>query len=209
MSKWTAIAECIRQSHEKAGGRSAESARSQENGLYTLYALGRSPVSEVANAANGERQHALNVPPAAATIAPEQRAAFGAGNVPDAELRALVDAVAAFHGFTLEQRAEAHEIAQADQAAALECFRIQAAKIPKAERSSDDRITCNQCANLVGRRCAKWKEMGAARGWEPAPDENGNHRLIRCEQFKPETGEQDQRTGAQRWPNLSGKPTVH
>ena len=47
-----------------------------------------------------------------------------------AELRALVDAVATFHGFTLEQTAEAQEIAQADAVAALECFRTLAGKIP-------------------------------------------------------------------------------
>jgi len=40
-----------------------------------------------------------------------------------AELRALVDAVAAFHGFTLEQTAEAQQIAEADHVTALECFR--------------------------------------------------------------------------------------
>ena len=40
-----------------------------------------------------------------------------------AELRALVEAVAAFHGFTADQTSEAQQIAQADQVAALECFR--------------------------------------------------------------------------------------
>lgn len=40
-----------------------------------------------------------------------------------AELRALVDLIADHHAFTPAQRAEAQQIAQADQVAALECFR--------------------------------------------------------------------------------------
>ena len=44
-----------------------------------------------------------------------------------AELRELVDAVAAFHGFTPEQTAEAQQIAAADHVAALECFRTMTA----------------------------------------------------------------------------------
>lgn len=47
-----------------------------------------------------------------------------------AELQALVDVVATFHGFTPEQTAEAQQIAQADTLAALECFRELAAAIP-------------------------------------------------------------------------------
>jgi len=46
----------------------------------------------------------------------------------EAELTALVDVVADFHGFTPAQRVEALEIALADQEAALECFRILAAR---------------------------------------------------------------------------------
>jgi hypothetical protein len=46
-----------------------------------------------------------------------------------AELTALVNRVADHHGFTAEQRQEALEIALADSAAALECFRILAAGI--------------------------------------------------------------------------------
>ena len=45
-------------------------------------------------------------------------------NTQQVELRALVDAVAAFHGFTPEQTAEAQQIAAADLVAALECFRL-------------------------------------------------------------------------------------
>lgn len=99
---------------------------------------------------------------------------------PNEELRALVDVVASFHNFTAEQRTEAYEIARADQAAAMECFRVQAAKIPKAKPSSDDRITCDQCAHLVGRKCARWKELGAPQGYAPV------QLPLRCEQFKSE-----------------------
>lgn len=56
----------------------------------------------------------------------------------DAELRALVDAVAAFHGFTPEQTAEAQEIAHADLDAALECFRVLAARIPQPANRNDE-----------------------------------------------------------------------
>ena len=44
------------------------------------------------------------------------------------ELRTLVEAVATFNGLTEDQTAEAHHIAQADAVAALECFRILAAR---------------------------------------------------------------------------------
>ena len=64
-----------------------------------------------------------SLPTAPATIAPEQRGNPGAGHPANAELRALVDAVAAFHGFTPDQTAEAQQIAEADHVAALECFR--------------------------------------------------------------------------------------
>ena len=116
---------------------------------------------------------------------------------------ALVDAVADFHGFNPEQRAEAKQIALADPVAALECFRAQVAKIPGIQPTTDDRITCSRCANLAGRKCVKWEKLGAARGWEPV------QLSLRCEQFKPEAGEADQRTGAERWPSLLADVTVH
>lgn len=71
-----------------------------------------------------------NVLAAAPTIAPAERARLGDAVAPEAELIALVDAVADFHGFNPEQRAEAKQIALADLEAALECFRAQVAKIP-------------------------------------------------------------------------------
>jgi hypothetical protein len=56
-------------------------------------------------------RQSANSPPS--TIAPDELV----------ELRTLVNAVAAFHGFTPGQTAEAQQIAQADAVAALECFR--------------------------------------------------------------------------------------
>ena len=90
-------------------------------------------------AVDGDRQQPANVPSAAPTIAREQRNNTGAGIHTHAELRALVDAVAAFHGFTLEQTAEAQQIAQADPVAALECFRVLAAQIPQPVNRNGER----------------------------------------------------------------------
>ena len=124
-----------------------------------------------------------------ATIASDQRA----------ELRTLVDAVADFHGFTLEQTAEAQQIAQGDQVAALECFRSQAAKL-----ATDDRIKCRQCSYLRGRICTQAALLGAGRGYAPILEI-----ARRCEWFKPLANAEDQRTGAQRWPNRLTKPAIH
>jgi len=44
------------------------------------------------------------------------------------ELVALINQIADHHGFMPTQRAEAHQIAEADQVAALECFRSLAAR---------------------------------------------------------------------------------
>lgn len=146
--------------------------------------------------AGTDRQQPANVATARATIAPEIRTAPGAGTHTAAELRALVNAVTAFHGFTPEQTAEAQEIAQADPVAALECFREQAARIPLS-KATDDRIHCTDCARLRGRICAQAAMLGASQGYTPV------QRIARrCEGFKPLAGAADQRTGAQRWPGL-------
>lgn len=62
----------------------------------------------------------------------------------------------------------------------------------------DDRITCEECANLAGSRC-----MAAARGevdahaqYEPVQDV-----IRRCEGFKPLSREANHRTEAERWPS--------
>src|SRR3990172_4362123 len=129
---------------------------------------------ELLEALSGEP---LYVPAAAPTGTPANRARPGDAVAPEAELIALVDAVADFHGFNPEQRAEAKQIALADLDAALECFRDLAAKIPGIQPAADDRITCNRCANLAGRKCTKWEKLWAARGWEPV------QLPLRCEQF--------------------------
>ena len=66
-----------------------------------------------------------------------------------------------------------------------------------------NRIQCVQRTNLIGRRYARWRELGAVKGWEPV------QLPLQCEQFKPRPGESDQRTALQRWPNLSTKLSAH
>lgn len=72
------------------------------------------------------------------------QARLGDGVAPEAELIALVDAVADFHGFSPEQRAEAKQIALADLDAALECFAILAARIPQPARKLEDGAIANE-----------------------------------------------------------------
>jgi len=74
---------------------------------------------------------------------------------------------------------------------------------PCNTQQGDNRIQCVQRTNLIGRRCARWRELGAVKGWEPV------QLPLRCEQYKPSPGESDQRTALQRWPNLSTKLSVH
>lgn len=47
-----------------------------------------------------------------------------------------------------------------------------AAELPKPDPFPDDRITCDQCANLIGRRCqaAKRGEIVSSRNYEPIRD---------------------------------------
>lgn len=65
--------------------------------------------------------------------------------------------------------------------------------------SEDDRRTCNQCANLLGRRCqaANRGEIVASRNYEPIRD-----LPRRCEGYATKKGESDQRGGKERWPGL-------
>jgi hypothetical protein len=62
---------------------------------------------------------------------------------------------------------------------------------------ADDRIHCATCRNLVDRVCSAWREVGATRGYMPIDD-----LPRRCLGYRPGREEQDQRTGAQRWPTL-------
>jgi hypothetical protein len=77
-----------------------------------------------------------------------------------------------------------------------------AAELPKPGAFPDDRLTCTQCLNLRGRACTIAKpERGALvvanRGYRPAPDT-----LQRCAGYLPNTTDDDQRTGRERWPGL-------
>jgi len=65
--------------------------------------------------------------------------------------------------------------------------------------SEDDRRRCEQCENLVGRRClaAKRGEIVASRNYEPIHDI-----LKRCEGYAPGTDDPDRRHGRERWPGL-------
>lgn len=136
-----------------------------------------------------------------------------------AELRALVALVA--ESWPEAERAEALAVALADPEDALKCWRALAedhadatARIvypaglytsaPLAERDpTDDRRTCLDCANLTTRdhRC-----IAASRGERPGNAARNSHPvsdiLKRCECYKPQPAEPDQRTGAERWPEM-------
>lgn len=66
----------------------------------------------------------------------------------------------------------------------------------------DDRRTCDQCANLIARRCqaAKRGEIVASRSYEPIRD-----LPRRCEGYAPGADDPDRRHGAERWPGLNQK----
>lgn len=75
-----------------------------------------------------------------------------------------------------------------------------AAESPKSD--DDDRRTCQQCANLIGRRCqaAKRSEIAASPTYEPIRDIPR-----RCEGYAPGAGDPDKRPGRKRWPELIKK----
>lgn len=66
----------------------------------------------------------------------------------------------------------------------------------------DDRRTCDQCANLIARRClaAKRGEIVASRNYEPIRD-----LPRRCEGYAPGADDPDRRHGRERWPGLIQK----
>ena len=66
----------------------------------------------------------------------------------------------------------------------------------------DDRRTCDQCANLIARRCqaAKRGEIVASRNYEPIRD-----LPRRCEGYAPGVADTDRRPGRERWPGLIQK----
>jgi hypothetical protein len=77
-----------------------------------------------------------------------------------------------------------------------------AAELPKPEPFPDDRRTCDQCANLIARRClaAKRGEIMASRNYEPIRD-----LPRRCEGYAPGAADTDRRPGRERWPGLIQK----
>lgn len=66
--------------------------------------------------------------------------------------------------------------------------------------ADDDRITCRDCSQLVGRQCRaalRREIVGAGTRYEPIDD-----LPRRCEGFRPLLTATDTRTGAERWPSL-------
>ena len=70
--------------------------------------------------------------------------------------------------------------------------RRAAAELPKPDTFPDDRRTCDQCANLIARRCqaAKRGEIVASRNYEPIRD-----LPRRCEGYAPGADDPDRRHG--------------
>ncbi len=77
-----------------------------------------------------------------------------------------------------------------------------AAELPKPDPFPDDRRTCDQCANLIARRCqaAKRGEIVASRNYEPIRDIPQ-----RCEGYAPGATDPDRRPGRERWSGLIQK----
>lgn len=71
--------------------------------------------------------------------------------------------------------------------------------VADAEPPADDRRTCDQCANLIARRCtaAKRGEIVANRDYAPVRDIPR-----RCEGYAPRPDDPDRRPGRERWPHL-------
>lgn len=77
-----------------------------------------------------------------------------------------------------------------------------AAELLKPDPFPDDRRTCDQCANLIARRCqaAKRGEIVASRNYEPIRD-----LPRRCEGYAPGADDPDRRPGRERWQGLIQK----
>lgn len=75
-------------------------------------------------------------------------------------------------------------------------------ELPRVDPAPDDRRTCDQCANLIARRCtaAKRGEIDASREYEPIRD-----LPRRCEGYAPGAADTDRRPGRERWPGLIQK----
>lgn len=72
----------------------------------------------------------------------------------------------------------------------------------RTDAADDDRRTCDQCTNLIARRCqaAKRGEIVASRNYEPIRD-----LPLRCEGYAPGADDPDRRHGRERWPGLIQK----
>jgi len=79
---------------------------------------------------------------------------------------------------------------------------LAAGELPKPDFFADDRRTCNQCANLIARRCqsAKRGEIVASRNYEPIRE-----LPRRCEGYEPRPNDPDRGHGRERWPGLIQK----
>ncbi|MBN8464147.1 MAG: hypothetical protein J0M01_15260 [Dechloromonas sp.] len=79
---------------------------------------------------------------------------------------------------------------------------LAAEEPPKPDTFPDDRRTCDQCANLLARRCtaAKRGEIVSSRNYEPIRD-----LPRRCEGYAPGAADPDGRPGRERWPGLIQK----
>jgi hypothetical protein len=121
-----------------------------------------------------------------------------------AELRALIQSVAERDSWPAADLEEAIAVALAEVDAALVCFRELAAALPAAPVGlDDDRRTCRTCHELRAStgecRAARTMHIGTAgREYHPMPD-----LLRRCDGYKPRPSEVDQRTGAERWPEIA------
>lgn len=93
--------------------------------------------------------------------------------------------------------AEVIERCQRDTDARAYFLERAASELPKPDH--DDRRTCDQCANLIARRCqaAKRGEIVASRNYEPIRD-----LPRRCEGYAPGPDDPDRRHGRERWPGL-------
>lgn len=96
--------------------------------------------------------------------------------------------------------AEVIERCQRDADARCYFIARATAELPKSDVVSDDRRTCEQCENLIARRCqaAKRGKLVANPNYEPIRDQPR-----RCEGYAPRADDTDQRPGSERWPGLA------
>lgn len=71
--------------------------------------------------------------------------------------------------------------------------------LPKPDPFPDDRRTCDQCANLIARRCQAAKRGEIVAGWNYKPIRDLPRR---CEGYAPGADDPDRRHGRERWPGL-------